>query len=152
VSIAVENDSQWEALSSTMGHPPWSKDPRFATGWSRWEQRSELDDLVGQWTADRTAAQVTEILQAAGVAAMPSFRATDLFADPHVVTRDLRTTVDGAGARWPLIRLGGRLSATPLILDRAGPAMGADNDTIFRGLLGLSEKEVAGLEEEGVFT
>jgi hypothetical protein len=30
--------------------------------------------------------------------------------------------------------------------------MGADNDTIFRGLLGLSDKEVAGLEEEGVFT
>ncbi len=152
VSIAVEDDGQWEAMASAMGHPPWSKDPRFATGWSRWEQRRELDDLVGQWTADRSAAQVTQTLQAAGVAAMPSFRANDLFADPHVVSRDLLTTVDGAGARWPLIRLGGRLSATPLILDRAGPAMGEDNDTIFKELLGLSGKEVAGLEEEGVFT
>ena len=70
------------------------------------EQRHEIDDLVGQRAGpDRTAARVTETLQAVGVAAMPSFRATDLFADPHVVTRDLLTTVDGA-------ERGGRLSVS----------------------------------------
>jgi benzylsuccinate CoA-transferase BbsF subunit len=152
VSIAVESNDEWEGMVAAMGFPSWAKDPRFDASPSRWRLRRELDDLVGQWTAERSAVDITQVLQASGVAAMPSFRATDLFADPHVVVRDLVATVPGAGTQWPLIRLGGRLSATPLVLDQAGPPMGQDNDHVFQELLGLSRADIASLEEEGVFT
>ena len=58
---------------------------------------------------------------------------------PTCGSRDLLVTVPGQGHEWSLVRLGGRLSATPLALERAGPAMGEDNDDIFGSLLGLTE-------------
>jgi formyl-CoA transferase len=109
---------------------------------------------VGAWTATRTPAEVTTTLQAAGVAAAPAFRAPELFADPHVASRDLLATVPGPGAPgegWRLVRLGGRFSATPLLLDTPGPAMGQHQHEVLSGLLGLGDDELAELEAEGVF-
>jgi benzylsuccinate CoA-transferase BbsF subunit len=152
VAIAVETDGQWRDLVSVLGSPAWAQDRRFACGADRFAHRLELDAHLGEWTAGRSAAEVTALLQAAGVAALPSYRAPELFGDPHVAGRDLRTTVPGAGAQWPLVRLGGRLPATPLRVDRAGPAMGEDNHYAFADLLGLSPEEIAELEADGVFT
>ena len=37
-------------------------------------------------------------------------------------------------------------------IDRAGPAMGEQNDEVFKGLLGLSQSDIDALASEGVFT
>jgi len=152
VAIAVGTDAEWVGLMEAMGWPEWSTDPRFATASDRERVADEIEELVAGWTAGLTAIGAATILQAAGVAAAPSYRAPDLFADPHVVARDLQATVPGAGGEWPLVRLGGRLPATPLRLDRAGPAMGEDNDQVFSSLLALSETEIKKLQADGVFT
>jgi len=83
---------------------------------------------------------------------MPSYRASELFADPHVRFRDMVTNVPSSDGSMPVVRLGGRFSATPMQLDRAGPAMGEHNDEVFRRLLGLSDDEIDALAAEGVFT
>lgn len=152
VAIAVGSEAEWAGLVEAMGRPEWTTDPRFATAADRQPVADEIEELVAAWTAGRTAIEATTRLQAAGVAAAPSYQAPDLLADPHVVSRDLQATVPGAGQEWPLLRLGGRLPATPLRLDRAGPAMGEDNDEVFAGLLGLTETERKELEADGVFT
>jgi crotonobetainyl-CoA:carnitine CoA-transferase CaiB-like acyl-CoA transferase len=51
-----------------------------------------------------------------------------------------------------LVRLGGRMSATPLRLDRAGPGLGEHTNEVLSDLLGLSADEIAALAEEGVLT
>ena len=43
------------------------------------------------------------------------------------------------------------LSATPAVLEQAGPTLGADNDAVWRGLCGLDESEYRALEQDGVF-
>ena len=43
------------------------------------------------------------------------------------------------------------LSETPSRQERAGPTLGADNDHVFGGILGLSEDERATLARDGVF-
>jgi crotonobetainyl-CoA:carnitine CoA-transferase CaiB-like acyl-CoA transferase len=154
VSVAVRTDEEWRGLVDAMGlpRPAWADDPRFATAGGRDAHISEVEELVAGWTAGLTAGEVTSRLQAAGVPAAPSFRAPDLFADPHVASRDLLVTLPAQGQEWPLVRLGGQLSATPLVLDRAGPGMGEDNEDIFESLLGLTQTDVKELHADGVFT
>jgi benzylsuccinate CoA-transferase BbsF subunit len=152
ISIVVETDDEWRALVKVMGEPPWARSDRFVDGRSRHENRHELDGRVAAWTSSQRAAEVMTRLQSVGVAAMPSYRASELFTDPHVAFRDMVTEVASGDGSMPLVRLGGRFSATPMQLDRAGPRMGEHNDEVFRRLLGLSDREIDGLAAEGVFT
>jgi crotonobetainyl-CoA:carnitine CoA-transferase CaiB-like acyl-CoA transferase len=43
------------------------------------------------------------------------------------------------------------LSATPAVLERAGPTLGQHNEEVWCGLLGLGESEYRALATEGVF-
>jgi crotonobetainyl-CoA:carnitine CoA-transferase CaiB-like acyl-CoA transferase len=151
VSIVVDTDDEWQALVKVMGAPTWAPD-RFTDGRSRRENNRELDRHIEAWTSTRRPAEVMAQLQAVGVAAMPSYRASELFTDPHVTFRDMVTDVPSGDGSMPVVRLGGRFSATPMQLDHAGPAMGEHNDEVFRGLLGLSDDEMDALAADGVFT
>jgi crotonobetainyl-CoA:carnitine CoA-transferase CaiB-like acyl-CoA transferase len=152
VSIAVETDDEWRRLVKVIGEPAWARSDRFSTGRSRRENSHELDRHIEAWTCTRPSAEVMTLLQSVGVAAMPSYRASELFADPHVRFRDMVTVVPSSDGSMPVVRLGGRFAATPMQLDRAGPAMGEHNDEVFRRLLGLSDHEMDALAAEGVFT
>ena len=152
VSIVVETDDEWRALVGAMGDPLWARSGRFVDGPTRHEHREELDRHIEAWTSTQRAADVTTRLQSVGVAAIPSYRASELFTDPHVVARDMVAQVASGDGSMPVLRLGGRFAATPMQLDRAGPAMGEHNDEVFRGLLGLSESEIEALAADGVFT
>ncbi len=151
VSIAVTDDARWAALVQAIGAPGWAADGRFTTAAGRDEHRQELERLLGTWTLDRTTVEVTELLQANGVAALPAYRAPELFEDPHVLSRDRTVEVPGEDGNHRLLRLGGTLPASPIRLDRAGPAMGEHNHEVFTTLLGLSDEEIALLEKDEVF-
>jgi crotonobetainyl-CoA:carnitine CoA-transferase CaiB-like acyl-CoA transferase len=152
VSIAVTTDEEWAAFVGALGRPAWAAAERFSDGESRFANRAELDRLVSEWSKQRSPQEVTRLLQAVGVAAMPSYSAPDLFSDPHVTDHGMVVKVPGPSGECLLVRLGGTLSATPMRIDRAGPALGEHNDDIFPGLLGLSQSEIDALTSEGVFT
>ncbi len=152
VSIAVATDEQWAAFVEALGRPAWAAAERFAEGEGRFSHREELDRLVNEWTSQHGQLEVTELLQEAGVAAMPSYAAPELFADSHVIDHGMVVKVPGPMGESLLVRLGGTFSATPMRIDRAGPAMGEHNDEIFGTLLGLSQSQIDDLASEGVFT
>ncbi|MEO8697221.1 MAG: CaiB/BaiF CoA-transferase family protein [Acidimicrobiales bacterium] len=151
VSIVVTSDEEWARFVGAMGTPAWASDAGYADSQSRWQNRHRLAHDIETWTSARTASEVTSILQAAGVAAIPSYPADELFADPHIVERDMVANIPGPARVWPVIRLGGKLARTPLLVDRACPDMGNDNAYVFQELLGLSEDELRGLAEDGAF-
>ena len=151
VSIAVGSDAEWTALCQTMGNPAWAEDARFATVLARWQHQDELDRLIGTWTVDLTAAEVTERLQAAGVASAPSYNSRELHESEHLSQRDFWVTVDHpfdgkqtkAGLPW-------RYSRTPTSITEPSPWMGQHTEEVLRDLLGLSGDEISRLVDEGV--
>jgi formyl-CoA transferase len=74
----------------------------------------------------------------------------DVFTDPHYAARGMLAEVDDP--KLGRIRLPGvvpKFSATPGAVRTPGRAMGQDNHEVY-GELGLSEAEIARLDEEGV--
>ncbi|HUO23455.1 MAG TPA: CoA transferase [Caulobacteraceae bacterium] len=143
VSIAVGNDAEWAGLVRAMGDPAWADEPAFATAEGRKANEARLDALIGEWTAEKGYVEAMHRLQAEGVAATPSFKASDLFSDPHVVARGQVQAVDHPVlGRRKTITAPYRLSETPTAIRGTAPQLGQDNDYVLRELLGLSQDEI----------
>ena len=137
-----------------MDMPGLADDPRFADGLARFKHRDALDAIVGQWTSPLDHYEVAHRLQAAGVPTGPVLDARDLFTDPHLAARGFFDQVEhppetGVGCR-PQLGRAWRFSAVEVPTPPAGPRLGEANDYVLRGLLGLSETEVASMAEQGI--
>ena len=151
VSIAVATDEEWQAFCNAAGHPEWASDERFSDTYSRWKNERELNDLIGEWTVNYTHYEVTEILQKAGVAAIPSFSNEEIFSDPHFKARELAVEVEHPSMGKQVV-LGPpwRLSETPARVTKSAPTIGENNEYVFGEILGMSGKEIARLIEEEI--
>ncbi|MBP2367650.1 CaiB/BaiF CoA transferase family protein [Pseudonocardia parietis] len=156
------SDDRWIALSGSsptialrvydaIGRPELKDDPDYADPHRRIVNRDAVDGLIAGWVAARPLAEVLGTFEGAGVAAGPVYDAAQLMDDPHLRARGTFVTVtdDELGdvrVQAPVARL----SDTPGTVRHLGPALGADNETVYRDLLGLTGDELAGLRRSGV--
>jgi benzylsuccinate CoA-transferase BbsF subunit len=150
VAIAVRSEVEWRAFCRAAGHPEWADDARFADAYRRRQHRGELDAMITTWSSQHTPYEVMEILQAAGVTAMPVMTLEDQFRDPHLREREIH--VESEHPKVGLEFLHGipwRLSETPGRIRRPAPLLGEHNAYVFGDLLGLPESEIQRLTEAG---
>ena len=147
VSIAVTTEEEWKALCSAMNMEQLAAQPEYENMENRWKNRKELDKVITGWTLGFTPVEVMDILQKAGVAAMPSFSEEELFNDPHTVAREKFTTVNHPvlGAKTVLTPPW-KFSKTPAEITKSAPLMGEDNDHYFLDIVGLSSEEYDSLK------
>jgi crotonobetainyl-CoA:carnitine CoA-transferase CaiB-like acyl-CoA transferase len=108
------------------------------------------DDLAA-WTSARSAQEVAQVLQAAGVEAVPVQDFADCFADPQYAHRGhfvaFEHPVLGEG-RYE--RNGFRLSDTPGGYRRPSPTLGQHTAEVLGEILGIGSAEQRRLAEDGV--
>ncbi len=152
ISIAVATDEEWQALCRVARRPEWAADPRFADRYGRWRHQDELDALVARWTRRHDARALTERLQRAGVAAMPSMSVAEIIEDPHAKARRIFMDVrhPKLGMTHP-VRPPWVLSETPARARRFGPMFGEHAAMVFGEVLGIPRRELDALAADGVF-
>jgi benzylsuccinate CoA-transferase BbsF subunit len=151
ISIAVATDKEWHALIGAMGSPSWAAHPGLAVGSGRLRCQEALDELIAGWTVQFTAEELMTRLQAAGVAAVPSFDAERLFSNPHLIEQGAITEVAHPvlGTRQ-VVAPPWRFSETPAAFTRTAPPLGGDNAYVLCDLLGLTSDELEQLKTAGV--
>jgi crotonobetainyl-CoA:carnitine CoA-transferase CaiB-like acyl-CoA transferase len=151
ISIAVGNEEEWAGLCKAMGNPAWAEEEVFQTPFSRWQNQDRLDQLIQEWTMTHGHYELMKLLQGFGVAAMPTFKAKDLFSDPHILSRggvaEIQHQVLGTRKT---ITPPWKMSETPPGIARTAPLLGEHNDYVLHDLLGISRQELAQLIEEKV--
>lgn len=151
VSIAVAGEDEWRGLARVLQRADWLADPRFLDANTRWQHREELDRDIAAWTLERSREDVTRMLQAAGVAAFPSYTAQDIADDPHLNQRGtIQDMVGPDGKSRKVVGPPWRFSRTPATFERGTPQFGEHNQYVFGELLGLAQSEVDALIEEQV--
>ncbi|WP_235735550.1 CaiB/BaiF CoA transferase family protein [Nocardioides alcanivorans] len=151
VAIAVRDRSEWQALARAIGRDDLAERDDLATAEGRRAIEGELEQLIAAWTAERSASEVEEALQRLGVPAHAAVTSDDYPHEPQLAHRGHlvelphpthgRTFVEGP--RY-------RLSETPGTPRRAAPALGQDNETVLRDLLGYDEARIDALREGGI--
>ena len=151
VLIAANQDSVFGRLVAVMGRPDLATDERYATHGARGANMAELDGIIAAWTAGFDADGLLSTLHDNGVPAGRIYRAKDMFADPHFAARQAIVRLPHPDfGELAMQNVFPKLSASPGAVRAVGPALGADNDGIYRGLLGLGDDELDRLSKAGV--
>jgi benzylsuccinate CoA-transferase BbsF subunit len=150
LALSCWNDEEFQRLTLAMEQPDLAKDARFADAASRLANRAMLDELLAAWCSPRDAEATAALLQDAGLRAHQVTSISGLFTDPQLVHRKTwrkrrHPVIGDQSYYFP----GFDLSRTPGDITGPAPCFAADNHTVYRELLGLSETEYDALCKEG---
>ena len=150
VVVGVAADVLWQRLTKVIGHPTLADEPRFSDNMSRFQNRDEIDKILGEWIGQRTVEEVVKYLQDAYVPCGPVYDIVDVVNDPHVKAREMLVQIEYSdGDKAPVPGLPIKFSKTPG--NSTGPVCspGQNNQEVYREFLGL-DKEFEDLTREGV--
>jgi crotonobetainyl-CoA:carnitine CoA-transferase CaiB-like acyl-CoA transferase len=151
IAIACTNDRMFERLAIDAMKQP-ALHGEFSSKDERIRRRDELDARVQQWVGSFDAAEALARLDAASVPCSRVNSVKDIFADEHMRARENLIPIPGpdGGTLW-MPGIVPKLSRTPGRVASAGPAtVGAHNEEIYCGRLGLTREDLADLARKGI--
>jgi crotonobetainyl-CoA:carnitine CoA-transferase CaiB-like acyl-CoA transferase len=110
-----------------------------------------MEQCINESTSQLENVALAERLQAAGVAAIPTFNGEELYSLPHLWAREAFTTVVHplTGQSVTLSGPAWKFSETPAAVRGARPVLGEHNDYVFGEILGLPREEIERLTDAG---
>lgn len=128
-----------------------AKDARFATDQALLGNLAELDKEAARWIARHDRETVIRRFTEVGAVCGPVYDAADIMADTQVLARDDVIEIDDPDlGKTRMVGVVPKVPEAPGSVRWAGPAMGAHNQEVFSGILGLSPAEIDGLRGAGV--
>ncbi len=151
VLLQIAGPPMFKRWCRVVGRPDLFDDPRFANDDLRWENGDVLNDIMAQWCADKTKAEVLDLLESAKLPAAPMHSTQDVLDDPHVQAMGYlqRVPFPGAARDVPIIQTPFRLSATPGVIRHRAPLLGEHTDEILDEI-GYTSAHIAGLKDRQV--
>jgi formyl-CoA transferase len=143
--IAVGNDGQFERMCAAIGHPEWSRDPRFATNAARLANKDEVRRMLEGAIEHRDGEALCTELLAAGVPAGLVQNIAEAFTHPHTAHREM--LVEMGEFRWSGVPI--KLSRTRGTVRRPPPEFDQHVDEILKEAE-FSPDEIAALRDQGV--
>lgn len=150
ITVAVQNDREWQALTRAIGKPDWADDERFRTAQSRQVHIDARLRLTQSVIRGRSAEYWLERLHAEGVPCASVLTRREMMEHPQVcaggVIREYRHPAAG---RLRQARSPARFSAAPEQAFSGAPALGQDTFRLLRGC-GYEAATLERLAREGV--
>ena len=150
-AISVFTDEEWKSFCGVVG-PSLAEDSRFATLAARKENEEELDVIINRWTSVRSAEDVMNSLQAAGVAAGVLQTGEDLMEnDPQMKARGFFRTIEHPEVGHYRANSGAHFNLSKYRYDlQRAPLLGEHNEYVFKEIVGISDEEYQALVEDEV--
>jgi crotonobetainyl-CoA:carnitine CoA-transferase CaiB-like acyl-CoA transferase len=151
IIIGGNGDSIYKRLMNTAGRPDLADDPRLEHNNGRVEHEPMIDEAITQWTLQHDYEFLYDALVEAQVPCGPVYSIEDIVNDPQYQAREVWETVEiepGDTVKIPAMLP--KLSLTPGGTDWVGPKLGAHNEEVYCGMLGMSAAELADLQERGI--
>ncbi|HBE44098.1 MAG TPA: formyl-CoA transferase [Deltaproteobacteria bacterium] len=153
ILISGATNNIWRRLTKAIGREDMASDPRFGKNdMVRYDNAKLIDDVIGEWVAQRTADEVLKTLQPVRVPCSIVNTVDRLLKDPQVEAREMIQYVDHPtlGKKIPLPNFPFKMSHTPGQIASRAPLVGEHNEEIYCGLLGFSKSKFEELCSKGI--
>jgi crotonobetainyl-CoA:carnitine CoA-transferase CaiB-like acyl-CoA transferase len=150
-AISVRNDEEWRIFCRVIERTELLNDARFVDRRARAQHSPELNRIVQQWTEQRSAEEVMNQLQSAGVPAGVVQTGADLLKDPQLRHRNYFAPFsDSLIGPFEIPRSGFLFKGVPEGPLRLPSRFGADNEDILREILGYDKATIDQWRDEEV--
>lgn len=152
LALEVHNDTEFASLAQVIGKPELAQDKRYKTMKARKRNERSLNGIIEEWTRQRDRDWMVNEFCKAGIAAAPSRDWQDIYADPHLHSREAFIKVEHPElGPLELVGVPWKMSDCAPPHNRA-PLLGEHNDYVLRQILGLSEDQVRELREKEIIS
>lgn len=145
ISVAVQTNKEWTALTRALETPEWLEDPRFLTPALRQANINDRLNMTQDVLMTRPAAEWLARLTEAGVPCAPVLTRSAMIEDPQV--RAMGIVVETAHETAGLLRQSrpaARFSETPAEIRFGAPGLGAHTEEVLAEI-GYSAAEIGTL-------
>lgn len=150
ISVAVQSDKEWRALTRALERPEWLEDERFMTPALRHRNIDARLGLTQEVLRTRSSAEWLARLEAEDVPCAPVLKRQDMIGHPQIVENRIVVVTDHPSAgRLRQARPAPRFSRTPPRDWRGAPLLGEHTRDILIEI-GLSQTEIDALQAEAV--
>ena len=148
IIMAVGNDRQFAQFCRIIGAHHLGEDARFTSNRGRVENRDVLVPALRPFMKARKTAEWVVAFEADAVPCGPINTIDQVFENEQVKARGLLREVPAAdGSKVPTVASPVVFSQTPTGLFTASPALGADTAQVLKDVLGLTDTEIAVLNQ-----
>ena len=145
VIVQVVGNPMFRRWCVAIGRPELADDPRFETDDQRGANGGTLSELVSQWCAQRTTAEVLAELADGTVPAGPLYSPQQALDDPHIASEFMESAfVPGVVGPVPVVAPPFLLSDGGGLLGIESPLLGQHTDEVLRSV-GYSDDDIAAL-------
>lgn len=154
IALSCSSQKTWETLALAMERGDLIDDSRFLTNNDRIEphNRVVLNDIIQEWHASRTEAEVLDIFKRKGITAGPVMTMACIDQDAHYEERGsfvtLKDPVTGIDLKMPDVPY--RMKEQPSKVRFPGLPQGSANQAVYTDLLGYSSEMLQSFEQQGV--
>jgi crotonobetainyl-CoA:carnitine CoA-transferase CaiB-like acyl-CoA transferase len=150
ITIAVQNDREWQALIRAVNRPEWAEDPRFLTAELRQENIDARLDLIQSVIKSDSAEHWMAQLEQESVPCAPVLTRTEVLNHPQVRANELLVEYNHPQAgHIRQTRAPARFSAAPTQPLQGAPALGQDSVALLAGC-GYSADDIQTMVDSGV--
>lgn len=151
ISLSGSNPATARRILLAIERPDLADDPRLSDNQGRIAHAPLIDEAIADWVGRHTQAEALAGFRAADAPVAPIYDSAQLLADPHFKARSVFVDVDDPDLGSMTVQnVMPCFSETPGAIRSTGPGKGQHNREIYLGELGLTEQELADLQDEGV--
>ena len=154
VSVCAVTARGWENCLVAIGREDLKDDPRYSILLNRVQNREEVDQLMQDWVSQHTVVEAVDILQSHEVPSSPVLSPQELLEDEHLAAREMVVPLSHP-THGPMPGVKGfgmpiKFVQNPVQFDQPAPELGAHNEDVYSGVLGLDANTLRTLKEQGI--
>jgi CoA:oxalate CoA-transferase len=151
IALADGRKEKWPLLCSALDLIELIDDPRFDDGWVRSQQWDILEPILAEAIRKKTSQEWLTELEALSIPCGPVNTIDEVSRNPQIHYRGMIKDVPHPRlGKVKMIDTPVKLSRTPGGAESHSPDLGEHTDQVLKDMLGLGEKEIAALREDGV--
>ena len=151
IALADGRKEKWPLLCSALDLIDLIDDPRSNDGWIRSQNWDILEPILAEAIRKKTTQEWLTELDALGIPCGPVNTIDEVAQDPQVQHRGMIKDVPHPRlGKVKMVDTPVKLSRTPGGAERPSPDLGEHTAQVLRDMLGLDEKEITALRDEGV--